>query len=281
MADTRPDMLESSVDGHLAKHSALEPVKSARRAVEIIDLLTRVERPLAFIEFVRHLGYPRSSLYGILHTLVDAGWLDLDAAGKYALGLRAYEAGSAYLRMASFLDRAMPIMQDLRDSLQETVQLAVLDGRFNVYIGKVDGPSILRLDSAVGRRLPAHATGVGKALLAELSNDELEERLGNIELEQFTPSTIVDLEELKSHLAETRRRGYAVDDQESIIGVRCFAAPVKDATGRAVASMSVAMPTVRLNAAIAKSATKLLLEKVALVSMTLGYQPRVDVSPGT
>lgn len=252
-----------------------QAVKSAQRALRILELLTSQERGLTFGEIADALRYPRSSLHGLLWTMSDEGWLELDpATRRYSLGIRTWEAGNAYLRAVDLADRARPYMERVRDALEETVQLAVLDGRYNVYVAKVDGTQRLTLASAVGRRLEAHATGLGKVLLADLTPEELEERIGGVTLERFTANTITDPEELRRELALVRRRGYALDQEEYTAGVRCVAVGVRDHTGRVSAAMSVSVPTVRFNRRRQQEAIDLLTEAARDLSAALGAPAR-------
>jgi DNA-binding IclR family transcriptional regulator len=249
-------------------------VKSAQRALAIIELLTRTERPLTFRHLEETLRYPRSSLHGLLHTLLTGGWLELDDPSRtYTLGIRAWEAGKAYLRATSLAQRAMPYLSRVRDAMDETVQLAILDGRYNVYVAKVDGTQRLVLASEVGRRLEAHATGLGKVLLAGLPVAEIDRRLAGVSLERFTPNTIADIRALKRELDRTRRRGYGLDNEEYTMGVRCIAVPVRDHTGQVVAAMSVSVPTVRFDARRRRQALPLVQKAARDLSLALGYGP--------
>lgn len=254
-------------------------VKSAERALLILELLARTDDPMTFRQIAETQGYPRSSLHGLLHTLLARGWLELDETSRtYALGVRAWEAGNAYLRASSLAKRALPYMSRVRDALDETVQLALLDGRHNVYVAKVDGTQRLVLASEVGRRLEAHATGLGKVLLAWLSTKELERRFAGVSLERFTSDTIVDFNTLKTELERTRRRGYALDREEYTVGVRCIAVPVYDHTGQVVAAMSVSVPRVRFDTQRRRQAVPLLKKAAMGLSLALGYEPRPRMS---
>jgi DNA-binding IclR family transcriptional regulator len=250
-------------------------VKSAARVLTILELLTTSEAPMTFAEIAAALGYPRSSLHGLLRTLQDAGWISLDARIKrYSLGIRAWEAGNAYSTAVDLAERARPFMERVRDALDETVQLAVLDdGRHNVYVAKVDGTQLLVLESRVGRRLAAHATGVGKVLLAALPSHELQQRLGHEPLERFTERTVTDRAALLGELERTRRNGYALDNEEYTKGVRCVAVPVRDHTGQVVAGMSVSVPVVRFNGDRRAKTRAALLEAAAGLSAALGHRP--------
>lgn len=167
-------------------------------------------------------------------------------------------------------ERARPVMEQVRDAIRETVQLAVLDGRFNVYIGKVDGGRPLTLASEIGRRLPAHATGLGKMLLSDLSWDEYQVTLGTDDLERFTEHTITDKQGLFRHLADIRKRGYSADHEELTEGVHCIAVPIRDHSTRVVAAMSVSAPKFRFNRDRKREALNHLQRAAAELSTALG-----------
>lgn len=258
-----------------------QAVKSAGRALSILELLTKQERQLTFGEIADSLGYPRSSLHGLLRTMTDRGWIELDpATRRYSLGIRTWEAGSTYLRAVGLAERARPYMERVRDALQETVQLAVLDGRYNVYVAKAEGSQRLVLASEIGRRLEAHATGLGKVLLAGLTAEELRERLGDEKLERFTESTITEPDQLAAELARIREQGYGEDREEYTIGVRCVAAPVHDHHGRVVAAMSVSFATVRFNDERRDATRDLLIEASRGLSVALGHQATSNETAG-
>jgi DNA-binding IclR family transcriptional regulator len=248
-------------------------VKSAERALAILELLTGREHPLTFTEIAHALSYPRSSLHGLLRTMVERGWAEFDPVGRtYTLGIRTLEAGNAYTRAIGLVERALPLMEKIRDTIDETVQLAVLDGVHNVYVAKVDGRQTLTLASEVGRRLPAYATGVGKVLLAGLGHDELERRLREMRLEPVTAHTIVDKARLREHLAHVRRRGFSIDNEEYTIGIRCVAVPIFDHSRRVVAAMSVSVPAIRFAPAHRERAHRLLAQAAQRMSGALGYR---------
>lgn len=227
-----------------------EPVKSAFRALEILELLTAEPKALSFSECQQKLGYPKASLHGLLRTMASARWLSFDEVAKgYVLGVRAWEAGVAYAGMLPLESRARPFMTNLRDQTTETVQLAVLDDFDVLYIAKVDGEHMLRLDSVVGRRLEPHASGVGKVLLAGLGNDLLRVRLAEQHLERFTDATVVEPEVLLVELQAVRENGFATDREERTLGVSCVAVGVYDHASSLVAAMSVSAPAVRFGEA--------------------------------
>jgi DNA-binding IclR family transcriptional regulator len=141
-------------------------------------------------------------------------------------------------------------------------------------VSKVDGNQALSLASAVGRRLPAHATGVGKVLLAGLPESSLDALFRSVRMERFTAQTVADLPSLRKRLARIRRLGYGTDEEEYTIGVRCVAVPIRDQHGVIVAAMSVSAPAVRFDKKRSQEALDLLVDAAAQLSSALGYEGR-------
>lgn len=250
-------------------------VKSAERTLKIIDLLAQTSSPLSFSALSAALGYPQSSMHGLLQTLQVGQWVHFDEKSReYSLGIKAWEAGNAYTHAVSLAERARPYMDRVRDALNETVQLAVLDGRHNVYIAKSDGAQRLVLESRVGSRLTAHATAIGKVLLAGLSDSELNERIAEANLERYTDNTVINKNELRKQMAVARTAGYATEVEEYTVGVSCVAVPVFDSTGDTIAAMSVSMPLARLSATSHGSILAELHPAASELSHALGHRIR-------
>ncbi len=246
-------------------------MKSALRVLLIVELLTEEPRPLTFADIMARLGIPKSSAHALLRTMVERGHLRLDPSTRtYSLGIRIWQAGQGYLRDFELPVVARPFLQAARDELGETVQLAVLDGVENVYIGKEDSDHNLALNSHVGGRLPAHTTALGKVLLAGLPDHELARRFQGIRMPAFTPNTITDLATLKSELAKVQRDGYATDHEEFTLGVVCVAVPVIDYSTEVVTAISTSVPQVRATPPLQRKAIKVLTEQASALSRLLG-----------
>lgn len=220
------------------------PVKSADRTLELLEALAE-GGPRGLVELSRELDIPKSSLHGLLRTMAKRGWVETDAGGsRFGLGVRALQVGAAYLDT----DDTMGLLNDALDALAarfgETVHLGRLDGPNVVYIAKRESTHPLRLFSAIGRRLPAHATGLGKALLAERDDAEVD-RLLDWPLAALTPHTVTTPEALHRELAEVRRTGHAVDREENTEGIVCLAVAVP-LRRPAVDAISVSIPLARL-----------------------------------
>ena len=149
----------------------------------------------------------------------------------------------------------------------------MLDGAEAVYIQQVESRQMLRMFTQLGARVPLHCTGVGKVLLAWRSEEEVRQLLGPEPLAAFTPHTLTRVDAVLQELERVRRLGYAVDREEREIGVRCLAAPVRDATGRVVAALSLSAPAVRLPERRLAELAPVVLETTRELSLRLGWQP--------
>jgi DNA-binding IclR family transcriptional regulator len=221
-------------------------VKSAVRTVELLEYLaSRQERPARIREICAALDMPRSSAHALLRTLMTQGWIRTDASGTlYSIGIRALLVGTSYLDTDPYLPSIAPFLDDLRQGLDETFHLARLDGTDVVYLATRESRQYVRTASRVGRRLPAYTTALGKALLAERFGAERDQHLP-AKLVPLTPHTITDRAELDVVLDEVRIRGYAADNQENTVGLRCFAVALHYARP-AQDAISASVPVIRL-----------------------------------
>jgi len=221
-------------------------VKSAGRVLDILVDLADAPDGMPFAELARRQQLPKSSLHGLLAVLTDRGFVELDPQRRtYSLGIRTWEIGQAYLRHRDLVREALPLMERVVAEINETVQLAALDGIENVYLAKVDCSHPIRLQSEVGKRLHAHATGLGKVLLAFLPEEKLQARFDGEPLLAFNANTIREFSTLLLVLDFVRERGFAVDDQEYTPGLRCVAVPVFDIDGSVLAALSASIPLMR------------------------------------
>lgn len=221
-------------------------VKSARRVLELLEHLARYPDGATFPRLLADLSLPKSSLHKLLTTIVDQGWAYLhEPTRHYRIGLRLWQAAQGFSQFDALAQIAQKHLEAVRDELNETVQLAVLEGTDNVYITKVESDHPLRLVSHVGARLPAYATGLGKVLLASLEPDEFRHRISTVTMQPFTSSTVTSVEELDRQLATIRDKGFGEDEGEYTVGVYCLAVPVYGANGTTIAAMSCSVPNVR------------------------------------
>lgn len=220
-------------------------VKSADRTLEVLEALAASPGRRALADLARALDIPRSSLHGILRTMTARGWVETDSTGtRFGLGVRALQVGAAYLDTDDVVGLLSGILDDLSATFGETVHLGRLDGPDVVYLAKRESVHPLRLFSAIGRRLPAHATALGKALLAERTDTDALSLLGT-PLARLTRHTITRPAALRRELAATRQRGYAVDREENSEGIVCFGIVVP-LRSPAVDAISLSLPSTRI-----------------------------------
>lgn len=237
-------MTHAVIDADSRLDQDFVPVKSADRTLDVLEALASGAASLA--DLAQRLSIPKSSLHSILRTLDHRGWIETNAArSTYSLGLNALLIGSSYVDQDPTVTRTSDIMDRLAIDTGETIHLARLEATDVVYLAKRESVHPLRMFSAIGRRLPAHATALGKIVLAELSDDKVRASFPE-KLASTTAHTITSRDALIEHLADVRRAGYAIDAEEAGLGMRCFAvalpfqSPAKDA-------ISCSVPLARLN----------------------------------
>jgi DNA-binding IclR family transcriptional regulator len=257
-------------------------VKSAARAVELLELLAaRQNRPARLRELSDALGAPRSSVYALIRTLLERGWVRADPSGtQYSIGIRALLAGTTYLDTDPYLRIVQPHIGDLSTQLDETIHFGRLDRGDIVYLATKESTRYLRPFSRVGRRLPAFSTAMGKSLLAERLDSGIGAHVPR-EPSPLTPGTIVDHSALVANLQRTLERGYAIDDQENTAGVMCFgfalrySRPATDAISCSI-PVSTLSEARRAEIVEAMEHTRLAIERMAPVDLS----PYTDAAPG-
>jgi IclR family KDG regulon transcriptional repressor len=249
-------------------------LNSVRNALRLLCAFTPAEPELGVSELARRLGVGKSTVHRLLGTLKDEGFIEQNATtGRYALGLRLLDLGAQAAARLDLHESSAPYMDDLRNRTGETVHIAVLDGLEVVYVERRESPRTLRLFGQIGRRNGAHCTSTGKVLLAYLKPDELERRLEGHTLDPRTRYTITDHAALREELAKVRGRGYAMNLNESEIGMASIAAPIRDASGDVVAAISVAGPVARFEGSPGRAFVSATTEAARGISERLGYRP--------
>ena len=203
----------------------------------ILDLIA-LEPGLGFAEIRERLGLPNSSCHHLIATLCQVGALQVRPDRGYVLGLRLFELGANAANQRQLHDLALPMLKQLALEVQLTCHLGVMEGAEAVYLLKVEGSREIRVNTWVGKRLSLHSSSLGKVLLAGLPDSELKDILKQVTWERKTPHSIVDPEAFRRHLQTVRERGWAIDDEEDLLNIRCVAAPVRDMQGQVVAAIS-------------------------------------------
>jgi len=214
--------------------------ESARRVALLILSLADHPKPLSLADLSRTLQLPKSTLLSFLRSLEDYGFVIRDEHGRYSLGMRLFSAASAATRGLGLGREAHDRLEALSRTVRLTANLAVLSGPTVTYVDKVqDYSSPVQLVTFVGGSMPAHATALGKVLVAELPTDLREPWIANHEYVLLTNKTVPNARTMEDSIAQYRRDGFAVDDEESHLGVMCIAAPIRDRWGRVEVALSV------------------------------------------
>jgi IclR family transcriptional regulator, blcABC operon repressor len=217
-------------------------VPSVLRASRILDALAAGPPTATLAELSRRLGYPRSSTLALCNSLLDAGLLARDPNGSYRLGSHILELSRAFLGQTDLLSEFRRVVAEAEFLPEQTLVCGVLRGRDVIYVGSRPGASPLGVSYDIGLRLPAHCTASGLAMLSTLGEAELDALYGDLtELKQLTPRSIARVEELQPRLAAVREHGYALDDEETALGMVCVGAAVRDDAGETVGAVAASM----------------------------------------
>jgi DNA-binding IclR family transcriptional regulator len=247
-------------------------IAAVDKSLDILEFLSRQRREMGLPELCSALHMPKATLFRYLVTLEQRGYVRKSSASeKYGLGLRILDLSSRALDNLTFHEVALPHMKRLLTRFQETVNLAVLEGDQIVYVEILESPRTFRMCSRVGSREMPHSTALGKAILAFLSQQEIERILQNTGLPRYTASTICSLPRLMQELATTRQRGYSIDNGENEEGARCVGVPILDRRGDVVAAMSISGPAVRSSAEEIEEMGAALIEASSQISQRIGH----------
>jgi DNA-binding IclR family transcriptional regulator len=247
-------------------------VGSVIKAIEILFLFTK-KSELTLTEVTKMLNMGKSSAYKYLNTLEYLGLVERNLDNKkYRLGIKILELSGVVLENLDLRRIAKPYLEELAKLCNETVHLMVERDGEGIYIEKIDSPRAIRMYSQIGKRLPLHTGAVGKALLAFMSEEKINEILSK-PLIRFTRNTITDPEKLKEEFKKIRERGYAIDNEEVEIGLKCVGAPIRDYTGKVVASISISGPSTRFSDTKMREYIELIKEYAMKISTALGYMP--------
>ncbi len=230
-----------------AKQRAERSVQSVERALELFEMVARADGEVGTRDLSEASGLPIATVHRLIQVLVKKGYARRNSdSRRYSLGHRAFELVFHIREEGAFRREAQPYLRELVALTSETANLATLEGNQITYVAQVEAPRMVRMFTAVGNRVPAHACAAGKALVAYLSEDRREAFLLRSPLTRYTANTITDRERLRHELSKIRNQGYALDEGEYEEGVRCVAVPLLNSQQAPVASLSVSGPSSRI-----------------------------------
>jgi DNA-binding IclR family transcriptional regulator len=251
-------------------------LSSVSTALRLLKAFSEEEVEIGISDLAKRLGVAKSTVHRLAVTLVAEGTLEQNPdSGKYRLGIALFRLGSLVRRRMNVSNEARPLLRELREKVNETVHLAVLDGSEIMYVYNLESTQAIRMRSDIGVRKPAYCTAEGQAILAFMP-PEVIERVIRDGLVARTPQTITDAQRLKRVLEGVRQRGCAIEDEESEPGMRCIAAPLRNDTGEVVAAIGIAGPVSRLSKKVLAGFTPHVVETAAAISARLGWRARAS-----
>lgn len=245
----------------------MSEIKSLARGLQILERLGNAQHAVGVTELAREIGVDKSSASRLMHTLVKYGFAEQDThSRRFRIGQKITELSERSNPRSVLRRKALPFLQRLVDATSENAHVAIYALGQSLVIADLESTAQLRVVSEEGRLEPLYCTAIGKSLLA------FGELAIPTQLPALTERTITDRAQLEAHLAQIREQGYALDDEENIVGVRCLAAPVFDHAGRSSASIGISGPTIRLPLDEIPKLAQIVVETAADLSRSLGYQ---------
>ena len=228
--------------------SAGDTVQSLVRALALLNRIGEApDGGASLTELAQQVGLPSSTAHRLLTTLEGERYVRFDPEGRlWSVGVQAFVTGAAFTKTRSLVTLARPHMRHLMEDGGETVNLAVEDDGRAVYLAQVECRQMMRAFARPGSRVPLHCSAVGKAILSAMSDKSLGRILQQQGMPRLTVKTIITPTVLRTDLQRARAAGYAIDDEEHAVGLRCIAAPVFDETGDVVAAVSASGPMARI-----------------------------------
>jgi len=249
-------------------------MKLLRKSINVMDLFLANNGELSLEDITRLSGMNKSTVRRIALSLIDCGFLRQQRKrGKYTLGLRLLDYAQAVKKYNPLMDIAEPYLVELSQIIDETVSLAIWDGRVCVICQSIHPNHPLKVTSYEGSMAGLHYNSIGKAILAEIPENELEHRIPK-ELTRYTHNTITDINELKKHLVTIRAEGVAIDDEEGFVGIRGIGAALKNMDGTVVGAITILGPSIRLTREKLGECVPIVKETSWKISKALGYQRR-------
>ncbi|MBS4205450.1 IclR family transcriptional regulator [Lederbergia citrea] len=251
-------------------------VPALEKGLLILEWLSKSEEPLRITDIHEQLGIPKTSVFMMMSTLEAMEYVEKVDDSRYRVTMKLYNIGIETKSKYDIRRIARPYMEKLAQKLRFTVHLAILSNGRAVYIEKVNGPTFVQFDTKVGQSMHIHSSAVGKVLAAYLDEETVDEILENNPMVRATENTITSPELFKQFLANVRETGYAVEDEEGEIGVRCLGAPIFNDNGKVIAALSVTGVRNDLHSIHFQEIGNVLKEECSQISEQIGYKEALN-----
>ncbi len=253
----------------------MEIVQSVDRALLILEIIAENTEGIGITDISTISGIHKSTVHRLVTTLQANDYIEQGENNKYKITFKLYELGSKILANVDVIDVAKPFIEKLAKEVNEVVHLVVRNKNEIVYVDKVEAnTNTMMMGSSVGKSSPLYCTSVGKAILSNSNLEDIEKVWASSNILKLTEKTIVDYDAFLEELHKTKDRGYAIDDEENEIGVRCVGAPIFDRKGDVIAAISISGPSFRVTYDNLDFYTKRLKEAAGEISKNMGYIER-------
>jgi IclR family transcriptional regulator, KDG regulon repressor len=248
-------------------------IQAVSHALDLLEQFHDEVDELGVTELSKRLKLHKNNVFRLLATLESRNYIEQNKVTEnYRLGLKTLELGQTFIKQMGLLRQSRPVLEALVKECNETTYVAILKEAHIVYLDVVETDLTVRVVPRVGARLPAYCTAAGKVQIAYMTDEELESYLPVKEMKRFTPKTLVDRDELKKHLKVIAEQGYAIDDEEMDVGVKCVGAPIRDYTRRIIGAVSISGPSMRFTEErLQKELIPLVIRSGEEISHKLGY----------
>ncbi len=247
-------------------------VQSVERALKILEVLSKSQEGLSLTDISRKIDLHKSTVYRLLNTLIQEGYVEQNkTTHHYDTTLKLFEMGYGKIQKVDVLSVAKPYLKELMELSNEAIHLVLREGTEVIYIEKVESKNTIRMYSSIGKRSPVYCTSVGKSMMAHMEDEELKNLWEASDVKPLTEYTITDYDVLKEELKDVKVKGYAVDEQENELGIRCVGAPIFNHEGDVVAAVSISGPTLRVTKKRIKDLGEAVKQYAMRISRELGY----------
>ncbi|GAB7026912.1 IclR family transcriptional regulator [Geotalea toluenoxydans] len=247
-------------------------IQAVSHALDLLEQFHDDVDELGVTELSKRLKLHKNNVFRLLATLESRNYIEQNKVTEnYRLGLKTLELGQTFIKQMGLLRQSRPVLESLVHDCNETTYVAILKEFHIIYLDVVETDLTVRVVPRVGARLPAYCTAAGKVQIAYMTDEELANFLPK-EMKRFTPNTIIDREELKKHLALVATQGYAIDNEELDVGVKCVGAPIRDYTRRIIGAVSISGPSMRFtDERLEKELIPMVIQASEEISSKLGY----------
>ena len=250
-----------------------EIVQSVDRTLTILEVLSDYEEGLGITEISEKVQLHKSTVHRLLNTLIYKGYIKQDKnTNKYGLTLKLFELGNKKVESMDLVSVVEPYLKELMEKTNEVIHLAVRDGSDIVYVSKMEPQKSMKMYTRIGMRKPIYCTAMGKAMMAYMTEEEVEKIWHESNVQKLTKNTIVDIKKIKENLKDIRKKGYAMDNQEVEEGIRCVGTILKDHKSGICGAISISGSIISFTEDKISYFSEIILEHADVISKELGYR---------